>query len=192
MLVACTYCWLIWITKARNAFQNGVAHLIRWIMKIILPKKSLIRFYRRHVEAKKVQDLLFGDLEYGHDITIAKDLVFHTCCCYLALLVAITTCIISSIIGWSNVMSWLYDNGLGTIMALILWGVVVFFALKLTKTSRYPNLYLSYFRKFKMKDEVWLKKWKIYTFLLFIGSFVAFIMCLCVLVLCDKLNRNII
>lgn len=189
ILTVCLYCWQIWISRTRITIQKGVFHVIRLFIKILLPKKYLHRFYRRHVEAMKAQDLLFGNLEYGNDISTAKTMVFHSCC-YLALPVIITTCIIGSLIGWSVVISWLI-NDVGIIIPLILCGIIVFCASKIMKTPSDSHFYIYYFKVFQKKDEEWLKKWKRYTVLLFIGSFVSFIMCIGVIVLFSTLNQNL-
>ena len=190
-LTACLYCWLIWISRIRLKIQMSVFYVLRVFVVIFLPQKYLNRFYRRHIELMKAQDILFGNMEYGDDIMTAKNIVLSTCCGYLALPVTIIACIIFSLIGWRNIID-LFPAGMGwTIIILSLYAIVTVCAFKLRSTSCDPHFYLPYFKKFKKRDGKWLKRWKRYTILLFLGSFLSVALSIGLLFLCIIIYRNI-
>lgn len=186
VLTACLYCWLIWISRIRITIQMGVFHVIRLFVLIFLPKRYMISFYRRHIESMKAQDILFGDLESGDDILTAKNLVNLTCSCYLTLPITVVICIICSLIGWDNIFRW--KDGIGIIVIILVMVVTIYMGVdRFTTAFDNPQVYLSYFKKFKKQDDEWLKKWKIYTVLLFGGAILSAVMsfgfcCLCVII----------
>ena len=96
----------------------------------------------------------------------------YTCGGYVALPLTIIATIICSLIGWTNVVSW-KDGIISIVIVLtvaVLTGIGVY---KTTKTIVDPRVYLSYFKDFQKQDEEWLRKWKRYTILLFVGGFLS-------------------
>lgn len=187
---ACLYCWHIWISRIRFTIQMGVFHVMRLFVFFFLPKKYHNRFYRRHIESMKAQDFLFGDIECGDDILTAKDMVKFTYSGYLALPISIVICILCTIIGWYNLFRW--KDGMGIIVIIIILLLTIFIGVnRLTNTFDDPHIYLSYFKKFKKQDEVWLKRWKKYTILLLAGAFLSIVMSFGFLFLCVIIYRNI-
>lgn len=172
ILNACLYCWYLWISKAGIAMQNSLNKLIRLLVSIFLPQKYLYKLCRKQVNGKKELDIVFRDLESGIDISTATELVIATCGGYLAFPIAAGLGIISKLIGWNIVLFW--NNGIIGYSIVIMVGVLLYIGLTiLTKALYDPHVYLSYFKKFKKRDEEWLKKWKRYTILLFVGNFVS-------------------
>ena len=189
-LTACLYCWLIWISRIRLKIQMSVFYVLRVFVVIFFPKKYLNRFYRKHIESMKAQDILFGNMEYGDDIMTAKNMVFFTCIGFIALPVSFVSCTICSLIGWDPVMDWMM-YGSGMILPILLTLLTIFGVSMLTKTSCDPHFYLPYFKKFKKRDGKWLKRWKRYTILLFLGSFLSVALSIGLLFLCLFIHRNI-
>ena len=175
---ALAYCWLIWISKVRHAVQSGVFHIMRLFVFIFLPQKYLEKFDEKHMDALETQEILFGDLEHGHDISTAHQLVYMTFVNYMTLPLAIVAGIICSMFGLDVVLFW--EGGVIPVAILFTWGVLAFIGLRiLTKAIAYPNIYLSYFKEFKKQDREWLRKWKRYTILLFVGGLLSAAMGIC-------------
>ena len=191
ILTAYLYCLLLRISRIRITIESGVFHVFRLLVLIFLPKKYLNRFYRRHIESLKAQDILFGDTAYGDDIMTAKTIMFNTCCCYLALPVTVTACFIFSLIGWRNIINLFPEVSGWTVIILILYAIVAVCASKLSNTSSDSHFYLSYFEEFKKKDEEWHKRWKRYTILLFVGGILSAALGIGFIFLCVIIDRNI-
>ncbi|MDE6511916.1 MAG: hypothetical protein K2L00_07485 [Muribaculaceae bacterium] len=121
------------------------------------------------MNSRKDRDLLFRDLESGQNIRIAKDLVQYTCLGYLAFPLTVVVSIICSLIGWDIVVSW-KDGIIGIVGVLIMAVLIVIGVSKTTRALNDPRVYLSYFKRFKKKDEEWYRKWKRYTILLLVGG----------------------
>lgn len=156
----------------RFKIQMSVFHVLRLFVVIFLPKKYLYRFYRSHMEVNKAHELLFGDKEIGHDIATARNMVYHTFTGYLAFPLFVAAGIISSLIGWDVVLYW-KD---GTIRFVIILAIAVLTGVGLFKSTKViddPQVYLSYFKGFQKQDGEWLRKWKRYTILLFVGSLLS-------------------
>ena len=62
---------------------------------------------------------------------------------------------------------------------------------KLTKAIDNPQIYLSYFKEFEKQDEEWLRKWEIYTILLFLGAILSLVLSFFFCLLCIDIGRNI-
>ena len=172
VVTACLYCWHRWISKAAYWTEIRALYIIRALVSCVLPKRYVYRICRNHVNSRKDRDLLFRDLECGQNIRIAKNLVCYTCGGYVALPLTIIATIICSLIGWNNVVSW-KDGIISIVIVLtvaVLTGIGVY---KTTKTIVDPRVYLSYFKDFQKQDEEWLRKWKRYTILLFVGGFLS-------------------
>ncbi len=169
---ACLYCWYLMISKVGLAIQNSLSRIIRLLVSFFFKKRYLYKLCRNQINGKRELDTMFRDLEYGEDIRTAKDLVFFTCSGYLALPIAVGLGIICKLIGWDIVLYW--NNGIIGYSIVIMVAVLLFIGLTiLTKPLNDPNVYLAYFKKFKKKDEEWLKKWKRYSILLFLGNFIS-------------------
>ncbi len=172
IVYAYLYCWHLWISKAGIVFQNCVYKIIRLLVSIFLPKKYLYKLCRKQVKGKKELDLTFRDLRYGIDISTARDIVYCTCSGYIAFPTATVAGIITTLIGWDTVLFW--NEGIISYIIVIMAAVCLYIGLTfLTKSFNDSQLYLAYFKKFKKKDEEWLKKWKRYSILLFLGNFVS-------------------
>ena len=190
LLTACLYCWHLWISKIGLALQNGVFRIIRLLGSVFLPKRYLYKLCRNQVNGKKDLDIMFRDLEYGDDIRTAKNMVFFTCIGFIALPVSFVSCTICSLIGWDPVMDWM-RYGSGMVLPIFLTLLTISGVSMLTKTSCDPHFYLPYFKKFKKRDVKWLKRWKRYTILLFLGSFLLIALSMGLLLLCIIIHRNI-
>ena len=166
------YCWLIWISKARHAVQSGVFHIMRLFVLIFLPQKYLDKFEEHHKDALEAQELLFGNLEHGHEITTAQRMVYNTFGGYMGFLIAVVSGIINSLIGWDLVLYW--KGGIISIIMVLTGGILLYIGLSiLTKALDNPHVYLSYFKEFEKQDEEWLRKWKRYTVLMFVGGLLS-------------------
>ena len=188
---ALAYCWLIWISKVRHAIQNGVFYIIRLFVFIFFSQKYLDKFYEKHMDALEAQEILFGDLEHGHDISIAKRMVYQTFGGYLAFPLFFVACIICSFIGWDLVLNWkdgmIYFGILFTVVVLITIGLCI-----LTKIFEDPRDYIFHFEEFKKKDEEWHKRWKRYTILLFVGSILSVVLIWGFGLLCIAIQQNLL
>lgn len=172
VVTATLFCWHLWISKASATVEIRALHIIRKFVSVFLPKRYVYKCYRNQMNNRKYRDLLFRDLECGQNIRIAKNMVYQTCSGYLILPWAIVSGIISSIIGWENVFHW--NDGMCVIIIVISGSILFCIGLfKLTKAIQDPFTYLSIFKKIKKKDNDWLKKWKTYTILLYVGSIVS-------------------
>ena len=169
---ALAYCWLIWISKIRHAVQHGVFHIMRLFVLIFLPQKYLDKSEEHHKDALEAQELLFGNLEHGHEITTAQRMVYNTFGGYMGFLIAVLSGIINSLIGWDLVLYW--KGGIISIIMVLTGGILLYIGLSiLTKALDNPPVYLSYFKEFEKQDEEWLRKWKRYTVLLFVGGLLS-------------------
>ena len=169
VVTACLYCWHLWISKAAYWTEIRALYIIRALVSCVLPKRYVYRICRNHVNSRKDRDLLFRDLENGQNIRIAKNMVYQTCSGYLILPVAILSSIACSLIGWDVVFSYkgrIWVIGLG-LLSIVLFCIGLF---TLTKVFDDSRVYLSYFKKYKKKHTKWLKKWEIYTILLYVGG----------------------
>lgn len=166
------YCWLIWISKIRNAIQWGVFYILRYFVYIFMTQKYLDKFDERSIDALETQESLFGDTEYGFDMRVTKQLIYNTFGGYMTFPIIVVGGIISSLIGWDVVFYW--KGGVIIIASLLIWAVLVFIGFHiLTKALDDPRVYLSYFKEFKKHDEKWLRKWKRYTILLYAGGLLS-------------------
>ncbi len=102
-------------------------------------------------------------------------MVYFTCAGYTLLPLTIVAAIIFSLFGWENVFR--FNGGVIGVIFPIIFGVLIYICVdKLTKAIDVPHSYLSYFKEFERKDHAWVKKWEIYTILLFIGAIIAIVM----------------
>ena len=184
------YIWYLWISRIRFIIQSGVFHLMRLFVMIFLPHKYLNRFYRRHIESMRAQDILFGDIECGDDILTSMFMVKLTFAGYLILPISIVISIICTLLGW-DVVLYCKEGIIYFVIVLILVGLLLIILRKSTKTFDVPQNHISYFKKFKKKDEEWLKKWKIYTILLLLGAILSAAMSFGFCCLCITIYRNI-
>lgn len=151
----------------------------------------MISFYRRHIQSMRAQDILFGNIEHGDDIMTANTIVSNICGFYLTLPVTIITCIVCSLIGWRNVIHFFPEGTGWFVLIFTLFAVIAICTSKLRKTSSDPHFYISYFKKFQKKDNEWLRKWKRYSVLIFVGSFLSVALSLGILMQCVIIHRNI-
>ena len=166
---ATLYCWHLWISKASYWTEIRALYIIRALVSCVLPKRYVYRICRNHVNSRKDRDLLFRDLETGQNIRIAKNMVYQTCSGYLILPVALLSSIACSLIGQDVIFRYkgrIWVIGLG-LLSIVLFCIGLF---TLTKVFDDSRVYLSYFKKYKKKDTKWLKKWGIYTILLYVGG----------------------
>ena len=171
-------CWLIWISKVRQAVQSDVFNIMRLFVVIFLLQKYLDKFDEHHMDALETQEILFGDLECGHDMRTAKQLIYNTFGGYMTFPIVTVASIICSLIGWDVVFYW--EGGIIPIVILLIWGVLVFIGFRiLTKALDDPRVYISYFREFEKQDEEWLRKWKRNTVLLFVGGLLSVALSIC-------------
>ena len=166
---ATLYCWHRWISKAGTTMEIRIDHIIRQLVSVLLPKRYLYRLYRNNEEMQEASNLMLRNLECGQYISIAKNMVRHTFGGYLVFPMAVVACIISSLIGWDIVLDW-KDGMIYFGMSLIGMVLVVIGLCILTKVFNDPQDYISYFKEFQKQDEEWLKRWKRYTILLFVGG----------------------
>ena len=190
IVCACLYCWHLWVSKVGRRIQKGVFILQRLFVLIFLPKRYLNKFYRNYISGKKAIDPMYWDLDYGHHIRIAKNLVYDTCYGYVAFPVAAVSSIICSLIGWDNIFRW--KAGIGIFVIIIVMVLTMYVGVvRLTSVFDDPHVYLSYFKEFQKQGGDWLKKWKIYTILLFGGAILSAVMSLGLYFLCIYICRNI-
>ncbi len=159
-LNACLYCWSIWESKAEAVVNKGMFHVMRVFVLIFLPHKYLYKFYRNHINFLKNRNT---DYIAGHKI------VGMTCMGYEMFPVFALCSIICTFIGWHSVFEWKEGIG-GILLFLIEIMLLVIVGIRTTKNLYNDDFNRAYFKKFKKKGAGWLKKWEIYTILLFIGS----------------------
>lgn len=190
ILNVCLYCWYRWISKVEAAIDKYVSMIIRAIVSSILPKRLVYKVYRNRINGKKDLYIMNRDIEYGHNIRVAKDMVNFTCMGYVALPVAVVTCITCTLIGWDNVFMGINGKAVMVVIAVVL--LMEFIGVsKLAKAIEDSSIYLSYFKKFQKQDEEWLRKWKIYTILIFSGAMLSPVLILLFGFLCIDIGRNI-
>ncbi len=84
-----------------------------------------------------------------------------------------------------------WEGGIGSnILVLIEMILFVIIGIRPTKNLFNDNFNRAYFKKFKKKDDEWLKKWKIYTILLLIGSLALIALSLGFSCLCISIDRE--
>ncbi|MDE5793998.1 MAG: hypothetical protein K2I08_04685 [Muribaculaceae bacterium] len=151
---------------------------MRFFVFIFLPQKHKDKFDEKHTDALETQEFLFGNLEYGHDISTAQKMIYNTFGGFLTFPIAVVASIICSLIGWDFVLFW--KGGVIPVIILLTWGILVYIGFGiLTKALADPRIYLSYFREFEKQDEQWLKNWKRYTILLFVGGLLSAALGIC-------------
>ncbi len=172
------FCWYIWTSKVGIAVQNSVHYIMRVLASIFLSKRYWYKLCRNQINAKKDLDNFYRDLEHGLNIETAKRMVSNTCTGYIALPIILVLSIVCSLIGWDTIFFW--KNGIISYLIVLMVGGLIFIGLLiLTKPLDDPLVYLSYFKKFEKQDEEWIKKWKRYTILLFVGGLLSAAMGIC-------------
>lgn len=179
-LNVCLYCWTIWESKVEAVANKVMFHVMRVFVLIFLPHKYLYKFYRNHINFLNIRN---PDYIGGHRI------VGMTCMGY-EMFPAVALCsIICTFIGWHRVFEW--EGGIGGII-LFLFEMLIFVILEIRTTKNLFNedFNRAYFKKFKKKDNEWLKKWKIYTILLLIGSLALIALSLGFTCLCISIDQE--
>lgn len=169
---ACLYCWHLWVSNAGRRIDKGFNHIIRLVVSFFIPKRYRNKIYRNLLNSQQAIAPIHWDLEFGQHIRIAKNLVIQTYGGYLTLPIAIGGAIICSIIGWDAILFW--RDGIISIIMPLMVGMLLYIGLShLAKTIENPQVYMDYFKIFEKKDNEWLKKWKRYSILLFVGGLVS-------------------
>ena len=190
MSTAILYCWYIWISKVGRKIQKGVFQIMRFVVLIFFSKRYLKKYYRNYLNGYKAISPAYWDLEYGHHIRIAKNLVYDTCFGYVAFPITVVSGIVCALIGWDNIFLWM--NGMGIfIIVILIVGMMYIAVVRLTTAFNDPHVYLSYFKTFDNLGNEWLKKWKIYTILLLVGAILSAVMSFKFYLLTIDISKNI-
>lgn len=190
IIIAILYCWLLWVSKVGGKIQKGVFLIMRLVVLIFLPKRYLKKFYRNYLNGYKAISPGYWNLEYGHHIRIAKNLVYDTCFGYVAFPITVVSGIVCALIGWNNIFLWM--DGMGIfIIAFLIMCVMYIAVVRLTTAFSDPHVYLSYFKTFDNLGNEWLKKWKTYTILLLVGAILSAVMSFKFYLLTIDISKNI-
>ena len=147
ILMACLYCWNLWLSK--------------------------IEYYDN-------QNYVSG---------FAQKMVGMSCWGFEIFPVTVVFSVISTFIGWHTVFEW--KSGIGAAVIFLMALSTVFIGgFKFTGGVFDSHHNLAYFRQFKKQDDEWLKKWEIYTILLFAGSLALIAMSLGFACLCIWIDRE--